>query len=84
MDINYTSTSNKSLTFFVGTQMLNMLGLATDYILIQTNKPPITSICTKYPVVGVIVCGIQLIIPVSLSLHFLSSRNNNYDYLNIP
>jgi len=84
MDMDYTNTSNKALIFFVGTQIINIIGLATDYILIQTHNEPITSLCVKYPCLGGFVCGVQFIIPVSLSLHFLAYHNNNYDFVNLP
>lgn len=86
MNMDYTNggTSTKGLVIFAGMQLVNLGALVTDYILVQTRNPTITELSLKYPVVAVLISGIQFIPPFALASHFWYSCYNEYQYFLEP
>ena len=72
MNLEYTNGNNssRSLVIFVGIQLLNLAGLVGDYLLLQTGNQTITETTSQYPILGVGICLIQAVQPISLGLHF--------------
>lgn len=72
MDLNYTggNYSTKNLVIFVAIQIMNMIALVSDYILLQTQSQTITATSVQYPLLGFVLCAVQIGQPITLALHF--------------
>lgn len=72
MELDYSggNYSTKNLVIFVAVQILNMIALVTDYILLQTESQSITATSIHYPILGMLLCAVQLTQPITLALHF--------------
>jgi len=70
LDYNHGNRAAKSLVVFVGIQLLNLGGLVGDYLLLQTGNRTITETTVEYPILGIGICFIQSVAPISLGMHF--------------
>jgi hypothetical protein len=64
--------SSAFLSVFVAVVFVDFVALLLDFVQLRTGGTTITQICKRYPVIGYVVVGWQILGAVSLGVHLVT------------